>query len=227
MATKTLLDVEILQQSVRSIIGDMTFEEAFEKTGRIINITVTPQSKDTDRDFPQLLNYLTTPHVVIHSAAVASCSIPGVFAPVSLLRKDVHGKIFAYAPEGMKWQDGSLESDLPLQRLKELFNVNHFIVSQVNVHARLLAPHREITFVNAPLLARLWRTLGAIIMYFRNEVRSNVKHFATFRLGPLHGTMSSILTQKYHGDITIVPNFTLKDVLTLLNNPTEADFVER
>jgi TAG lipase/steryl ester hydrolase/phospholipase A2/LPA acyltransferase len=30
------------------------------------------------------------------------------------------------------WSDGSLENDLPMTRLSELFNVNHFIVSQGN-----------------------------------------------------------------------------------------------
>lgn len=30
--------------------------------------------------------------------------------------------------------DGSVASDLPMVRLSELFNVNHFIVSQVCLH---------------------------------------------------------------------------------------------
>lgn len=30
----------------------------------------------------------------------------------------------------LKWSDGSVENDLPMTRLSELFNVNHFIVSQ-------------------------------------------------------------------------------------------------
>ena len=34
----------------------------------------------------------------------------------------------------MKFEDGSVSSDLPMQRLTELFNVNTFIVSQVNPH---------------------------------------------------------------------------------------------
>jgi TAG lipase/steryl ester hydrolase/phospholipase A2/LPA acyltransferase len=33
------------------------------------------------------------------------------------------------------YSDGSLENDLPMQQLSELFNVNHFIVSQVNPHS--------------------------------------------------------------------------------------------
>jgi TAG lipase/steryl ester hydrolase/phospholipase A2/LPA acyltransferase len=37
------------------------------------------------------------------------------------------------------YTDGSLENDLPMRQLAELFNVNHFIVSQVNVHAVFLS----------------------------------------------------------------------------------------
>lgn len=33
-----------------------------------------------------------------------------------------------------QWEDGSVQADLPMQRLSELFNINHFIVSQVNPH---------------------------------------------------------------------------------------------
>jgi hypothetical protein len=32
------------------------------------------------------------------------------------------------------YTDGSIESDLPMAQLSELFNVNHFIVSQVSKH---------------------------------------------------------------------------------------------
>jgi predicted acylesterase/phospholipase RssA len=33
-----------------------------------------------------------------------------------------------------RWIDGSVDNDLPMAKLSELFNVNHFIVSQVNRH---------------------------------------------------------------------------------------------
>jgi len=33
-----------------------------------------------------------------------------------------------------RWIDGSVDNDLPMTKLSELFNVNHFIVSQVNPH---------------------------------------------------------------------------------------------
>ena len=50
--------------------GDVTFEEAFNMTGRIINIIVAPQKNTTDP--PRLLNYLTAPHCTVWSAATAS-----------------------------------------------------------------------------------------------------------------------------------------------------------
>jgi TAG lipase/steryl ester hydrolase/phospholipase A2/LPA acyltransferase len=37
------------------------------------------------------------------------------------------------------YSDGSFENDLPMQQLSELFNVNHFIVSQVNIHSAVLS----------------------------------------------------------------------------------------
>jgi TAG lipase/steryl ester hydrolase/phospholipase A2/LPA acyltransferase len=43
-----------------------------------------------------------------------------------------------------QWRDGTLESDLPMMQLKELFNVNHFIVSQANPHIAPLLRLKEI-----------------------------------------------------------------------------------
>ena len=33
-----------------------------------------------------------------------------------------------------RWRDGSLEEDLPMRTLSEMFNVNYFMVSQTNPH---------------------------------------------------------------------------------------------
>ena len=32
-----------------------------------------------------------------------------------------------------RWRDGSLEEDLPMRSLSEMFNVNYFLVSQVGL----------------------------------------------------------------------------------------------
>jgi TAG lipase/steryl ester hydrolase/phospholipase A2/LPA acyltransferase len=102
------------------------------------------------------LNYLTSPHVLIWSAVTASCAFPGLFEAQELMAKDRFGQTIPFhAPFllGMeerngattrRWRDGSLESDLPIKQLKELFNVNHFIVSQANPHIAPLLRLKEI-----------------------------------------------------------------------------------
>lgn len=48
--------------------------------------------------------------------------------------------MFRFTAEAMapnkerRWRDGSLEEDLPMRGLGEMFNVNYFLVSQTNPH---------------------------------------------------------------------------------------------
>jgi TAG lipase/lysophosphatidylethanolamine acyltransferase len=69
------LDVEVLEKLLKANIGDVTFEEAYERTKRVLNITVT-----TSRGggVPNLLNYITAPNVVriSHSTDSRSYLIP-------------------------------------------------------------------------------------------------------------------------------------------------------
>merc|ERR1712054_725088 len=132
---KAIFKGDNFQNNLRANIGECTFLEAYDRTGRICNITVSGLPGSTR--YPMLLNYLTSPHVIIWSAVQASCALPGVFEPRHLLAKDRNGTARPYMSAGLKWQDGSMQSDLPMSRLAELFNVNYFIVSQVNPQARL------------------------------------------------------------------------------------------
>jgi TAG lipase/steryl ester hydrolase/phospholipase A2/LPA acyltransferase len=245
-STGTLLDVNVLLKAIRDATGDLTFKEAFEKTGRIINITVSPSG---DSDYPMLLNYLTAPRVLIWSASVASCAIPGVFAPVELMAKDMHGNVVPYYHETLKWADGSVESDLPMQRLSELFNINHFVVSQVNPHARFLAPMSRKAkgrSMDPSTFNRIYgvvseaadETTKVIVNFCRDQSRSSIKHLASamLLLSPLFPLFSPlkllgksvvpILTQKYTGDITIMPPLTFKGMVTILSNPTNEEYLE-
>lgn len=54
----------------------------------------------------------------------------------------------AESSKGRQWRDGSLHCDLPIKELKELFNVNHYIVSQANPHIAPLLRLKEV--------CRLW-----------------------------------------------------------------------
>lgn len=55
------LDIKMLEECVRSNVGDLTFEEAYNRTKRVLNITI---STNREGGVPNLLNYLTTPNVV-------------------------------------------------------------------------------------------------------------------------------------------------------------------
>ena len=55
------MDISVLADAIRQNIGDITFQEAFEKTGRVLNIPVASTKKF---EFPRTLNYLTAPNVV-------------------------------------------------------------------------------------------------------------------------------------------------------------------
>src|SRR3546814_9307188 len=70
-----------LERCLEANIGDLTFAEAFNRTHRIVSITVSPAEAHQQG---RLLNYLTAPHVLLRKAVLASCAVPGIFAPVQL-----------------------------------------------------------------------------------------------------------------------------------------------
>jgi hypothetical protein len=102
-------DTEYFRECLRTNVGDFTFQEAFDRTGRILNIVVTPKNST---DPPRLLNYLTAPHVLVWSAAVASSSLPGVFEANKLMVKDADGTERFESAAGTHFKDGSMEADL-------------------------------------------------------------------------------------------------------------------
>lgn len=55
------LDVKVLERCVRTNVGDLTFEEAFKRSKRMLNITVVPSGQ---HGIPTVLNYVTAPNVV-------------------------------------------------------------------------------------------------------------------------------------------------------------------
>lgn len=55
------LDVKVLEECVRANVGDLTFEEAYVRSKRVLNITVATAGQ---AGVPTLLNYLTAPNVV-------------------------------------------------------------------------------------------------------------------------------------------------------------------
>lgn len=60
-----LFDNQVLREALRENIGDVTFQEAYNRTRRILNITVSTSGMF---EMPRLLNYLTAPNVLVWSA---------------------------------------------------------------------------------------------------------------------------------------------------------------
>lgn len=208
----TMLDNKYLAETLKVLLGNLTFQEAYNRTRKILNVTVSPASiYESDR----LLNYLTAPNVLIWSAVCASCSVPFVFASYTLLAKDsLTGEEYPWSPSSLKYIDGSVDNDLPLMRLSELFNVDHFVACQVNPHV--------VPFVKFnPISSSSWQ----------NTVVDELSHYLllTSELGLLKNLstkLRSLLTQQYKGDITIVPDVKISELKDLFKNPTKDTFLE-
>jgi predicted acylesterase/phospholipase RssA len=216
---EALFSSEVFAKALRDNIGEVTFLEAFDRTGRTCNITVSGLPGTTE--LPMLLNYLTSPHVLIWSAAVASAAVPGIFEPRELLMKDREGNVVPYYPGGLKWRDGSMQNDLPMTRLTELFNVNFFIVSQVNPHAMLisgagLGSNRGPVFRCAQFLRR---ELKQYLLSISDLVRGTSGRVSPW-LRPVGYSAVGMLVQEYEGDITIWNGSGMLELPYLLENGT-------
>ena len=91
---------------LKNAYGDITFKEAYELTGRVMNIMVSGKEGSSE---DLLLNYLNSPDAVVWSAVCCSCSLPGVYDSSYLYYKR-DGKLI----KGSKrYIDGSISCDLP------------------------------------------------------------------------------------------------------------------
>lgn len=60
-----VLDISHLERVMKLLIGDFTFQEAYDRSGYILNVTVSCGSLF---EMPSLLNYITAPNVLVWSA---------------------------------------------------------------------------------------------------------------------------------------------------------------
>jgi TAG lipase/steryl ester hydrolase/phospholipase A2/LPA acyltransferase len=205
-----------LEESVERFIPDMTFQQAFAKTGRAMNVSVAPaEMHQTSR----LLNAITSPNVLMRSAVMASAAVPGVFPPVTLLALDKYGEREGYLPS-RKWVDGSVSDDLPAKRLARLYGVNHYVVSQTNPHV--------IPFVTDG--RRKQSTMGLLAEAGRRSTREWFNALTIIagkadkkggRVTQATSLLRSIINQDYVGDINILPDYKFNNPLKLLSFPGE------
>ncbi|KAF7563192.1 hypothetical protein G7046_g940 [Stylonectria norvegica] len=202
--------------------GSMTFREAYERTGRILNVTCVP----ADPHSPTILcNYLTSPDCVIWSAVLASAAVPGILNPVVLMMKARDGTLVPYS-FGHKWKDGSLRTDIPIKALNTHFNVNFTIVSQVNPHINLFffSSRGSVGHPVTHRKGRGWRG-GYLMSAFENYLKLDMTKWLKFIRHaellprPLGQDWSQLWLQQFSGTITIWPKSTPSDFWRILTDP--------
>ena len=216
-------DLEII---VENAIANLTFQEAYNLTGRKINISIAPYGAQQKS---RLLNAIASPNVLIRSAVMASCAIPGIFPPITLSAKNKDGEIQPYLPS-RKWIDGSMSNDLPEKRLTRLYQVNHFIVSLTNPLA--------LPFVMDP--SQQNGRLGPIKKFGLNFMKETTQFnysiaqrffkYAPTSVALAANNINSIVQQNYLGDINILADFSVfnaRKVLSALSFEELSELIRR
>ena len=198
-----LFDAKNLARVMRFHLGDMTFSEAYRLTGRILNITVSSGKPDQSIN---VLNFETAGNVMLWSAVVASCALPGTYEGCHILMKHPETGEFELWSDSTAHVDGSIHGDIPFAALRTQFNVNHAVVAQVNPHV--------VPFVEDKCAEdrRRHPTLVAFLDCLKEEAAAFIM--------PFFPRFSSIVSQKYSGDITILPKDWVDDLTKVLSNPT-------
>lgn len=211
-----LMDPEALRRCLDLNVGELSFEQAFDRSRRIIGVTVSPAEPHQQG---RLLNYLTAPNVMMRSAILASCAVPGVFPPVMLEARDFEGDVVPYMP-GKLWVDGSLASDLPTLRLARLHNVNHYIVSQTNPH---IVPFMTDKLPRAGLSSFTRELLSTSGRNALEMVRQHIDPNGSTRV---MNKMVGVIRQRYSGDINLFPRQSPRQLMKMFSNPSE-DEIQR
>ena len=210
------MDQGVLEQCLRENIGEFTFEEAFQHTGRSTNISV---SSDQGQYGARLLSGYTSPYMLVWSAALASSAVPGVSPPVQLQKKDHQGATVPYMPR-LRFVDGSVVSDLPRERLMHLYDVNFTLVSQTNPHVVpfLRRDHGQSRESLASLPLSLLRAEmqfhgKGLFDVLRRRMRPELARQAC-------GQIYTIMSQQYQGDVTLAPRYRLRHFRRMMSNPS-------
>ena len=206
-------NIDKLRRAINRNVRRFTFEEAFERTGRVVNVSVSPADPN---QFPRLLNFHNAPNVYVRRASLASCALPGLFPPVVLQAKSFSGHAVPYMPRS-SWQDGSLKMDVPKNHLSRMHNVNHFIVSQTNPHVLPFLSDRHPESSVLFFLELIKSTARVNVEHILDRLRQHADSPAlSLALDKAH----AVATQTYSGDITIFPARQAGNILQTFADPT-------
>ena len=223
-----VLDRDTLEQCINTNVGDMTFEEAFKRNGRLVSITISCDSPGT----PNCLNYITTPNVLIRTAARASNEADLDKAPSMILEKSFSGEIRkwslddetpAYRIKRRQRQrrqgKGPLQQrNTPLYRVAELWNVNHFVISQARPY---LVPLFRQPFNRSQVPKFLPYVKIRLRRYIARMLQHRLRQFTN--LVNLPRSAQRLLTDENipGPSITLKPDIGLEEMAYLFRNPTK------
>jgi len=207
-----------------SAIENMTFLEAFERSGRALAITVCATGKKAP---PVLLTHKTSPHVVIISAIVATSAVPRLLPPQVLLEKDpMTGALRPQAGSELHI-DGSIAHDIPAAALREAFNARFIVASQVNPHMQPMFYHAHGSAGEPCRWGSVgeasWRggyALAALELFLRKDMAAKLEFLRDVDATP--GWSGRVFTQSPKGCVTITPKLRWYDGFRLFSNPTPA-----
>ncbi|MBT8059411.1 MAG: DUF3336 domain-containing protein [Gammaproteobacteria bacterium] len=218
-----MMQIDEIQQIIENLLPDLTFQEAFERTGRQLNVSIAPAETHQKS---RLLNAITSPNVFVREAVLASAAVPGVYPPVTLAARNHLGEKQAYLPS-RKWVDGSVSDDMPAKRLARLYGVNHYIVSQTAPHVLpfIADGKKKVGAWNhlrdaSVSTARAWINAGA------STIEKPLSHSPS--LTRMTNIALSVINQDYIGDINILPSSRLFNpfkVLAYLNEKEIGDLI--
>jgi NTE family protein len=213
----TAMDERQLFEHIVTNVGSATFMEAYQRSGRILNITVSPTRTHQK---PRILNYLTAPDVLVEYAAQASCAVPLLFPPVALQARRQGVQMPYMSTE--TWMDGTVHGDLPRERLARLHNVNQTIVSQANPHVIPFITHKQQRGVRA--FGK--RVVSSLIHTGSAELLDIGRHaFSKTPLSPVFDQAHAVAAQTYLGDINIQFPFKPSAYLKVIANPSPKGLV--
>ncbi|KAJ8604499.1 hypothetical protein CTAYLR_000891 [Chrysophaeum taylorii] len=207
-------------------IRDMTFLEAYQRSGR--HLAITACVKEGKRAPPVLLNHLTSPHVVIASAILATAGVPGLIKPTVLLEKDPDTGDVAPQTASETYIDGSIVTDIPTVALKEAFNARFIVASQVNPHIAPMLYHTHGSVGNPsrwfspPTSEDAWRggfVVAAAELFLKYDMVAKLQFLRDIDAAP--GWSGRVLTQKFQGNVTITPSLHVRDYFEVFKNPTK------
>tara|TARA_R110002072_G_scaffold5527_12_gene35476 strand:+ start:13623 stop:15131 length:1509 start_codon:yes stop_codon:yes gene_type:complete len=214
-----------LENLLKNLVPDLTFEEAYEVSGLHINISVAPKGI---QQRSRLLNATTAPNALIREAVLASCAIPGMFPAVRLAARNHKGQRQPYIPS-RSWIDGSIMDELPAKRLSRLYGVNYFISSQANPAATALGG----SILGGSILGRSRRSpFCAFNDPFETARKQWLQNVYPFVMEQIHDTYPvnvmarnwfSSATQEYNADINILRSAQSSRPAELYQTLTEAE----